>query len=142
MFTSYDPEWIKRCYSTLLGYSLYGDPALGMTVNKTDTTPPTLTLEQPNKYLYIKGSPIFSSRHVSVILGGIVVKASAVDNETGVATMELWIDGVLKNTTDANRLEWFWDETSILQKHILKLIAIDTVGNSFEKEHTVWMFNI
>jgi Phr family secreted Rap phosphatase inhibitor len=142
MFTSYDPEWIKRCYSTLLGYSLYGDPALGLTVNKTDTTPPILTLEQPNKYLYIKGSPILPSQHVSVILGSIAVKASAVDNETGVATMELWIDGVLKNTTDANRLEWFWDETSILQKHTLKIIAIDTVGNRVEQEHVVLMFNI
>ena len=56
--------------------------------------------------------------------------------------MELWIDGVLKNTTDANRLEWFWDETSILQKHTLKIIAIDTVGNRVEQEHIVLMFNI
>jgi hypothetical protein len=82
------------------------------------------------------------SRDVSVVLGSIVVKASAVDNETGVATTELWIDGVLKNTTDANRLEWFWDETSILQKHTLKIIAINTVGNRVEQEHVVLMFNI
>jgi Phr family secreted Rap phosphatase inhibitor len=142
MFTSYDPEWIKRCYSTLLGYSLYGDPALDLTVNKTDTTPPILTLEQPNKYLYIKGSPILPSQHVSVILGSIAIKASAVDNETGVATMELWIDGVLKNVTNADRFDWFWDETSILQKHTLKIIAIDTVGNRVEQEHVVLMFNI
>jgi hypothetical protein len=143
MFTSYDPEWIKRCYSTLLGYTLYGDPALGMTVNMTDTTPPTLSLEQPNKYFYIRGSPVFPlPRDVSVILGSITVKASAVDNETGIATMELWIDGVLKNVTNANSFDWFWDETSILQKHTLKIIAIDTVGNRIEQEHVVWMFNI
>jgi hypothetical protein len=143
MFTSYDPEWIKRCYSTLLGYSLYGDPALGMTVNTTDTIPPTLSLEQPNKYFYIWGSPVLPvSRDVSVILGGIVVKASAVDNETGVATMELWIDDVLKNTTNADRLEWLWDETSFLKKHTLKIVAIDTVGNRIEQEHVVWLFNI
>ena len=30
MFTKYDPEWIYRCYSTLLGTTLYGDPALGL----------------------------------------------------------------------------------------------------------------
>ena len=143
MFTSYDSEWIKRCYSTLLGYSLYGDPAMGMTVNITDTAPPTLTLEQPNKYFYIQGSPIFSLQHdVSFIFGGIEVKASAIDNETGITTIELWIDGILKNITTANKLEWFWDETSILQKHILKIIAIDTVGNCIEQEHMVWMLNI
>jgi hypothetical protein len=143
MFTSYDPEWIKRCYSTLLGYSLYGDPALGMTVNTTDTTPPTLSLEQPNKYFYIRGSPILPlPRDVSVTLGGITVKASAFDNETGIATIELWINGVLKNVTNADRFDWFWDETSILQKHTLKIIASDTVGNRVEQEHVVWMFNI
>ena len=143
MFTSYDPEWIKRCYSTLLGYSLYGDPALGMTVNTTDTEPPTLSLEQPNKYFYIRGSPVLPiQRDVSVVVGGIAVKASAVDNETGVATMELWIDGVLKNTTNTNRLEWLWDEISFLKKHTLKIVAIDSVGNRVEQEHLVWMFDI
>ena len=143
MFTSYDPDWIIRCYSTLLGYSLYGDPALGMTVNTTDMIPPTLTLEQPNHYLYIKGSPILPlHRDVSIIFGDIVVKASAGDNETGIATMELWIDGVLKNTTNASRLEWLWDETSIFQRHTLKIIAIDTVGNHIEQEHVVRMVNI
>jgi hypothetical protein len=143
MFTSYDSEWIKRCYSTLLGYSLYGDPALGMTVNTTDTIPPTLTVEQPNQYFYIKGSPILSlHNNVSIILGEITINASAVDNETGLATMELWIDDILKNTTNTNRLDWFWDETSIFQKHTLKIIAIDTVGNHAEQEHMVWMLNI
>jgi hypothetical protein len=30
MFNEYNPEWIYRCYSTLLGYTLYGDPALSL----------------------------------------------------------------------------------------------------------------
>jgi hypothetical protein len=114
-----------------------------MTVNTTDTEPPTLSLEQPNKYFYIRGSPVLLlPRDVSVVLGGIVIKASAVDNETGIATMEVWIDGALKNTTNANRLEWLWDETSYLKKHTLKIVAIDTLGNRVEQEHIVWMFNV
>lgn len=28
MFTEYDPDWIYRCYSTLYGFTLYGDPSL------------------------------------------------------------------------------------------------------------------
>jgi len=28
MFNEYNPEWIYRCYSTLMGTTLYGDPAL------------------------------------------------------------------------------------------------------------------
>ena len=30
MFDEYNPEWIYRCYSTLLGTTLYGDPALSL----------------------------------------------------------------------------------------------------------------
>jgi len=30
MFNEYNPEWIYRCYSTLMGTTLYGDPALGL----------------------------------------------------------------------------------------------------------------
>jgi len=29
MFTEYEPDWIYRCYSTLYGFTLYGDPSLG-----------------------------------------------------------------------------------------------------------------
>jgi hypothetical protein len=30
MFNEYNPEWIYRCYSTILGFTLYGDPALDL----------------------------------------------------------------------------------------------------------------
>jgi len=30
MFTEYDPDWIYRCYSTLYGFTLYGDPSLSL----------------------------------------------------------------------------------------------------------------
>ncbi len=30
MFNEYNPEWIYRCYSTLMGTTLYGDPALSI----------------------------------------------------------------------------------------------------------------
>jgi hypothetical protein len=30
MFNEYNPEWIYRCYSTLMGTTLYGDPALSL----------------------------------------------------------------------------------------------------------------
>ena len=30
MFDEYNPEWIYRCYSTLMGTTLYGDPALSL----------------------------------------------------------------------------------------------------------------
>jgi len=30
MFNEYNPDWIYRCYSTLMGTTLYGDPALSL----------------------------------------------------------------------------------------------------------------
>jgi len=30
MFNEYNPEWIYRCYSTIMGTTLYGDPALSL----------------------------------------------------------------------------------------------------------------
>ena len=30
MFNEYNPEWIYRCYSTLYGFTLYGDPSLSL----------------------------------------------------------------------------------------------------------------
>ncbi|UCB59351.1 MAG: hypothetical protein JSV67_03410 [Thermoplasmatales archaeon] len=30
MFNEYNPEWIYRCYSTLMGTTLYGDPSLSL----------------------------------------------------------------------------------------------------------------
>jgi len=56
MFNYYNADWIYRSLSTLYGFSLYGDPALGITTEKTDTTLPILDV--PSGYLYLFGRPL------------------------------------------------------------------------------------
>jgi hypothetical protein len=42
MFNDYNPEWIYRCYSTLMGTTLYGDPALRLyPISNPPSKPPT-----------------------------------------------------------------------------------------------------
>jgi hypothetical protein len=47
MFDKYNPEWIYRCYSTLLGTTLYGDPALPLVPISNPPYKPT-TPDGPN----------------------------------------------------------------------------------------------
>jgi hypothetical protein len=57
MFNEYNPEWIYRCYSTLMGTTLYGDPALHLYPISNPPEKPS-TPEGPNsgriniKYTY------------------------------------------------------------------------------------------
>jgi hypothetical protein len=143
MFTSYDADWIYRCLSTLYGFSLYGDPVLGVTTEKTDKTPPILSICAPRGHLYFFGQPLFPlPGNRTIVIGNVPVIVSAIDDQSGVASLELWIDGVFKNMTNASSLEWLWDEISFFKIHTLQIIAIDIVGNRIEHEQVVWMVNI
>lgn len=142
MFTSYDADWIYRCLSTLYGFCLYGDPALGVTTEKTDTSPPIISVDAPRGYLYLSGRPVLPlPGDRTLVVGEIPIVVSATDKETGVGSLELWIDDVLKNTTAVDSLEWLWDDLSFFKRHTLKIVAIDTVGNRCEQEQFVWLVN-
>lgn len=41
MFNDYNPEWIYRCYSTLMGTTLYGDPSLHLLPISTPPSKPS-----------------------------------------------------------------------------------------------------
>ena len=41
MFDEYNPEWIYRCYSTLMATTLYGDPALSLYPNSNPPSKPS-----------------------------------------------------------------------------------------------------
>jgi hypothetical protein len=143
MFTSYNADWIYRCYSTIYGFSLYGDPALGVSTEKTDTTPPSLTIEIPKGNLYILAQPVLPlPGNISVVIGKIPIVATSTDEQTGVASMELWINDALVNTSTTSRLEWLWDEQSFFQRHTIRIVTTDTIGNRSEQEQIIYFFNL
>jgi len=141
MFTYYDADWIYRCLSTLYGFSLYGDPALAGTTEKTDTTPPALTVENPEGSLYLFGRPLIplpGGRTIAV--GEVPFTLSAADEECGIATIEIWIDEVLRNSTGNDTFEWIWDEQA-LGRHDIRIVANNTVGTQAQEEFSIWVLN-
>lgn len=141
MFTYYDPDWIYRCYSTLYGFNLYGDPALGVTTEIVDVTPPTLNIEGPINYLYLLERPIIPlPLGLTFALGGLPVVVSASDDESGIANIDVWIDDVLKKSTGKDTIDWVWDD-AVIGRYMIKIVAYDTVGNIAEEEKPVWIIN-
>ncbi len=142
MFNEYNPDWIYRCYSTLYGFNLYGDPSMGLTNEVTDNDPPTPHIEKPRGYLYIFDKEVVSMPfNGTLILGGITVNISATDDETGIEKIEIFIDDQLKNTTKEKQHTWLWDE-SVFGKHTIKAVVYDNAGNMANDEQAVWIFNL
>lgn len=142
MFTEYNPDWIYRCYSTLYGFNLYGDPSMGLITEKIDSNPPTIHIEKPQGHLYIFDKeivPLPSGR--TIILGDVSVTISAADDETDIAKSEIFVDNDLKNTTEEKQFTWLWGET-VLGRHAIKAVAYDNAGNTATDEQIVWAFNL
>jgi hypothetical protein len=60
----------------------------------------------------------------------VVVRAAATD-DTGVARIELWIDGRLRRTVGGDRIAWRWGLGRIRPgRHLVVVRAYDAAGNS------------
>ena len=141
MFNEYNPDWIYRCYSTLYGFTLYGDPSLGLTTEKIDSNPPTVHIEKPKEYFYVLDKeilPLFFGG--TIILGDITVNIITTDYETDIEKIEIWIDNELKNTTEEKQYSWLWNDI-IFGKHTIKAVAYDNSGNTATDAQEVWIFN-
>jgi len=104
-----------------------------------DNIPPDVKMVSPKKdTLYFLGRNI--SFISSVIIGNINIEINALDNESGLDFVKLYIDDVEKKNFSADdSFVWRWDERTF-EKHIIKAIACDKVGNIAEYIMTVWKF--
>ncbi len=144
MFTTYDPDWIYRCYSTLYGFTLYGDPSLGLFSEKKDENPPEITLVRPKNCVYLFDKEIsFLPLPTPFIVGGITLNVVAMDAEAEVDRIEIWVDDDLKHDVHDTQVTWFWDDI-VLGRHRLQIVAYDIVGNSqsYEQEIVIFNFNM
>jgi len=99
--------------------------SVSVTVNNSvpDTTPPTVAINSPSA-----GAKVGSS---------VTINASATDN-VAVVKMQLYIDGVLKTTSNAGTLNWTWKTTYYARgAHVIKVKANDAANNSSSKSITV-----
>jgi len=104
-----------------------------------DDIPPDVKIVSPKKdTLYFLGRNI--SFISSVIIGSINIEINAYDNESGLDFVKLYIDDVEKKNFSADdSFVWSWDERTF-EKHIIKVIACDKIGNIAEYSMTVWKF--
>jgi hypothetical protein len=85
-------------------------------VSAPDTIPPAVSITAPS--------------NGATVVGSIAVTASATDN-VGVARVEFYVDGVLKNTDTAAPWTWTWDtNTATNGTHTLLASAFDGAGNT------------
>ncbi|KAA0012294.1 MAG: hypothetical protein FE041_03795 [Thermoplasmata archaeon] len=110
-------------------------------IPSVDDIAPQLQIINPKEgYLHIFGKDILPVGF-TIIIGSITVKADAYDGETGISTVEFYVDDELKSTDSSQPYEWLWDETAFL-KHRIKAVAKGFAGNTASIEKEVWIFNI
>lgn len=142
MFTEYNPDWIYRCYSTLYGFNLYGDPSMGLYSEKKDTHPPSVHVEKPQGCLYLFDKEMLPLPHnMTVIIGGITFDIAVDDYETDIDQTEIWIGNNLKNHSKEKQYTWLWNEIAI-GKHTLTITSFDNAGNKRDKELDVFIINL
>jgi subtilisin family serine protease len=105
-----------------------GTDQVTVTVSNADTTPPTATITDP--------------ADGSEVSGTVIVMVSASDNE-GIAKVEFYIDGVLKNTDTISPYSWGWDTTTMTDdSHTIEAKAYDAAGNTGSDQISVIVSNV
>ena len=113
------------------------DTAL-VTITEKDILPPIILVEQPINAIYLKNRPVFPF-FVPFIFGEIQMNVSAVDEESFVEKIEVYINDLLIDVWYDSSISWTWSE-QIFGRRKLTIIAYDTEGNFDTFEQMVWKF--
>ena len=94
---------------------------------------PIVQITKPaNNYLYIYFSDIFDLKipfFATVIVGPSYIEVDAFDNDSGIKTVEFYIDNKLKSTDSSPPYRWKWEEQYYISVVELKVRAIDFSAN-------------
>lgn len=116
----------------------YADATDAIELIQGGDLPPTvgITLPEAGK-LHILGTPIFKNHTFkkTILIGKTTVSVNAQD-DTGIAKVEFYIDGKLKNTDDQAPYEWSFRKVKLLKrivrKHTITVKAYDLGGKTAE----------
>ncbi|MCD6222435.1 MAG: hypothetical protein J7K12_01965 [Thermoplasmata archaeon] len=103
-----------------------------------DTTAPKISIERPERALYVGNRKIMAFLF-TVSIGKIMIEAKATDN-VGVSNVSFYIDDIMKNESFVPPYTWLWDE-KIAGFHKIKVIAHDFAGNAGNDEKKILIFN-
>ncbi|MBN2603126.1 MAG: hypothetical protein JXA91_03220 [Candidatus Thermoplasmatota archaeon] len=124
-------------------YMLYpiGDPNIFLTKfssENLDLESPNIQILKPEDGLYINNKKIFEGQS-TLVLGSINISCDVTDEETGVASVEIYIDDELKTIRENPPYSWMWNE-QVFGQYNIKIVAYDYAGNKDTIEKTVFKF--
>jgi hypothetical protein len=121
-----------------LGEQSQFSPATQITIEKSDTTPPTVSIEQPENAIYVNKKSIIGFFN-PIIFGPVDIIIAADDADSSISTIHIYINEVKEHTFTGEQEEytWTWD-TSGFGQYMIKSEAIDLEGNINTIEQSVF----
>jgi outer membrane protein assembly factor BamB len=106
---------------------------------KIDDSAPTLEILKPlERSFYIRNTRI-SPFLATVVVGKILIQGLAMDSVSGIAYVQVFVDGIKQANITDSPYEWLWTER-VFFKHEIMLTAYDFVGFNTSTNLTVWKF--
>ncbi len=101
--------------------------------------PPQIYLIKPVKgHIYLKNKKVLSF-FTTIIIGKIDIIINAIDNQSGINKIELYINNELKTISNKNTLYWTW-KNKVFFRYEIKTVVYDNRGNNATKTLKVWKF--
>ena len=99
-------------------------------------SPPVMEVVKPVNGFYVGGEKLFGFPFIFAV-GDIEVEVTASD-ESGVEEVDFYVDGVLRARRIISPYVYTLDDIGFLREHVIKVVAVDGVGNQASKEFTLW----
>jgi len=130
-------------YATRVTRLMVGTLTELATLTEEDWEPPVLSFQRPRQgMLYVQDNEAAPLPFgASVIVGGITIEVSAVDNDSAVDHVAFSIDGELLAVDREAPYTVVWNERAVLF-HSIEARAVDTAGNAREQEIRALVFNL
>lgn len=116
---------------TVTDSTMYDEKEATTTTNITiedEQNDPEVTITKPESAVYVNNNKVMSSRN-TFIIGDITVKATAIDDESGIKNVTFSIDGNVKGEVFIDPFQWTWN-TGTFGRHTITATAYDHTGNS------------
>ena len=132
---------VKEYYITLNVTDERNETVSDMTIvycEESDDEPPMISLDSPRDALYVRNKkmvPFFTA----FIIGGLDINITAVDNDSSVEKIELYINNELIYTSSSDSLNYHWNKQEFGKQSII-IKAFDAKDNWRFYEKHVWKF--
>lgn len=99
-------------------------------------SPPVIEVVKPVNGFYVGGEKVFGFPFVFVV--GSVDVVVTVSDESGVEEVDFYVDGVLRARRIISPYVYTLSDIGLLRRVVVKVVAVDGVGNQGSEEFMVW----